>query len=119
VAGPYSPVVRAGDWLVLSGQLGLGADGRLVEGGTEPEARQALANIAGVLADCGASWAHVAKIGIFLVDLGQFPAVNALYEHALGGHRPARTTVGVRALPAGASIEIECWVHAPATDGAA
>lgn len=113
VAGPYSPAVRAGDWVVLAGQLGLGADGRLVAGGTEAEARQALANVAGVLGDCGASWSDVAKVGIFLTDLGQVPTVNGLYEAALGSHRPARTTVGVASLPAGASIEIECWVYLP------
>jgi 2-iminobutanoate/2-iminopropanoate deaminase len=115
VAGPYSPAVRAGDWLVLSGQLGLGPDGRLVSGGAEPEAAQALANVAAVLGDCGATWADVAKVGIFLTDLGQFSLVNALYESALGGHRPARTTVAVAALPAGAVVEIECWVYRPAT----
>jgi len=113
VAGPYSPAVRAGDWLVLSGQLGLGPDGSLVPGGAEAEAQQALANVAAVLGDCGASWSDVAKIGIFLTDLGQFPAVNVLYEAALGPQRPARTTVGVVSLPAGASVEIECWVYLP------
>jgi 2-iminobutanoate/2-iminopropanoate deaminase len=117
VAGPYSPAVRAGDWVVLSGQLGLGADGALVEGGTEAEAGQALANVAAVLGDCGASWADVAKVAIFLTDLGQFPSVNALYEQALAPHRPARTTVAVAALPAGASIEIECWVYLPESEG--
>jgi len=115
VAGPYSPAVRAGDWIVLSGQLGLGPDGRLVPGGAGPEARQVLANVAAVLGDCGASWADVAKVGIFLTDLGQFSAVNALYESALGDHRPARTTVAVAALPAGAVVEIECWVYRPGT----
>ena len=113
VAGPYSPAVRAGDWIVLSGQLGLGADGALVAGGTEAEAGQALTNIAAVLGDCGASWADVAKVAIFLIDLADFPGVNARYEAALGAHRPARTTVAVAGLPAGARVEIECWVHKP------
>jgi 2-iminobutanoate/2-iminopropanoate deaminase len=116
VAGPYSPAVRAGDWLVLAGQVGLGPDGRLVAGGVEAEARQALANIARLLDDCGTDWGHVAKVGIFLTDLGNFAAVNALYEDAIGGHRPARTTIGVAALPAGAAVEIECWIHHPADD---
>ena len=113
VAGPYSPAVRAGDWIVLSGQLGLGADGALVAGGTEAEAGQALTNIAAVLGDCGASWADVAKVAIFLIELADFPRVNARYEAALGAHRPARTTVAVAGLPAGARVEIECWVHKP------
>jgi 2-iminobutanoate/2-iminopropanoate deaminase len=114
VAGPYSPAVRADDWLVLAGQLGLDpATGSLVEGGVEAEARQALANVGAVLSDCQAEWSDVAKVGIFLTDLGNFAAVNALYEESVGSHRPARTTVGVAALPAGARIEIECWVYLP------
>ena len=113
VAGPYSPAVRAGDWIVLAGQLGLGDDGALVAGGTEAQARQALANVSRVLGDCGASWSDVAKVTLFLIDLGDFPTVNALYEEALGAHRPARTTVAVAGLPAGASVEIECWAHLP------
>jgi len=113
-ASRYSPAVRAGDWLVLAGQVGIDpATGRLAPGGVEGEARQALANIGAILRDCGAAWADVAKIGIFLTDLGNFPAVNVLYEQALGNHRPARTTVGVASLPAGAQIEIECWAHRP------
>jgi 2-iminobutanoate/2-iminopropanoate deaminase len=114
VAGPYSTAVRAGDWLVLAGQVGLDPlTGLLVSGGVESEAAQALANVGAVLSDCHATWSDVAKVGIFLTDLGNFAAVNALYEEALGGHRPARTTVGVSALPAGAGIEIECWVYQP------
>ncbi len=113
VAGPYSPAVRAGDFVVRAGQVGLGPDGTLVEGGVEAEARQVLANIEAVLADCGVTWADVARTGIFLTDLGNFGAVNALYEGAIGAHRPARSTVGVAALPAGAAVEIECLVYDP------
>ena len=113
VAGPYSPAVRAGDFLVLSGQVGLGPDGTLVDGGVEAETRQVLANIDAVLADCGVTWAAVARTGIFLTDLGNFTTVNALYEVAIGAHRPARSTVGVAALPAGAVVEIECLVYDP------
>ena len=113
-AGPYSPAVRAGDWIVCSGQLGLGPDGSLVEGGVDAQAEQALANVSAVLADCGATWADVVRVAIFLTDLGAMPAVNQRYEAVLGGHRPARTTVGVAALPAGAAVEIEAWVLRPA-----
>jgi 2-iminobutanoate/2-iminopropanoate deaminase len=116
VAGPYSPAVRAGDWLVLAGQVGLDpATGSLVEGGAVSETRQALANIGAILSDCGAEWTDVAKVGIFLTNLGNFTAVNALYEDAVGNHRPARTTVGVAALPAGAAVEIECWAFVSGT----
>jgi 2-iminobutanoate/2-iminopropanoate deaminase len=110
VAGPYSPAVRAGDWIVMAGQIGLDGNGVIAEG-VEAQTRQILANIEGVLGDCGASWADVAKTTIFLTDLGNFPAVNALYQDAIGSHRPARSTVGVAALPAGAVVEIECWVY--------
>jgi 2-iminobutanoate/2-iminopropanoate deaminase len=114
VAGPYSPAVRAGDWLVLAGQVGIDpATGALVAGGTGPEARQVLANVTAVLGDCGAGWADVAKVTIFLVDMAEFPLVNTVYEEAIGRHRPARSTVAVAALPAGARVEIETWAHAP------
>jgi len=114
VAGPYSPAVRAGDWLVLAGQIGIDpATGSLVAGGTEAQARQVVANVTAVLRDCGAGWADVAKVTIFLADMGDFPAVNAVYEQAIGAHRPARSTVAVAALPAGARVEIEAWAYAP------
>jgi len=113
VAGPYSPAVRAGDWIVMAGQVGIDATGTMADG-IEGQTRQILANIGAVLGDCGASWADVAKTTIFLTDLGNFQTVNALYSEAIGPHRPARSTVGVAALPAGAVVEIECWVHRPA-----
>ena len=113
VAGPYSPAVRAGDFVVMAGQVAFGPDGFLVEGGIEAETRQVLANIDAVLADCGATWADVARATIFLTDLGNFGTVNALYEGAIGANRPARTTIGVAALPAGALVEIECWAYVP------
>jgi 2-iminobutanoate/2-iminopropanoate deaminase len=114
VAGPYSPAVRAGDWLVLAGQVGIDpATGELAPGGTEAEARQVLANVTAVLGDCGAGWTDVAKVTIFLLDMAEFPLVNAVYEEAIGAHRPARSTVAVAALPAGARVEIETWAHAP------
>jgi 2-iminobutanoate/2-iminopropanoate deaminase len=113
VAGPYSPAVRAGDFVVLAGQVGFDASGTLVAGGIDAETRQVLANIASVFDDVGAGWGDVARATIFLTDLGNFGTVNALYEGAIGPHRPARTTIGVAALPAGALVEIECWVYLP------
>jgi 2-iminobutanoate/2-iminopropanoate deaminase len=115
VAGPYSPAVRAGDWLVLAGQVGFDtASGGLAPGGTAAQARQTFANVTAVLTDCGASWADVAKVTIFLVDLADFAAVNDVYGEAVGEHRPARTTVQVAALPIGAGIEVEVLAHKPA-----
>ena len=113
-AGPYSPAVRAGDWLVLAGQVGRDpATGRMVEGGVEAQARQVLANIAAVLGDCGAALSDVAKTTVFVTDISTFPAVNGIYAEAFGDHRPARSTVQVAALPAGAQVEIEAWAHVP------
>ena len=113
VAGPYSPAVRAGDWLVLAGQVGLDpATGRIVEG-VEAQARQVLANIAAVLGDCGASMSDVAKATVFVADMADFTKVNAVYADAFGDHKPARSTVEVSALPGGALVEIEVWAHHP------
>ena len=111
VAGPYSPAVRAGDWLVLAGQVGLDpVTGKLAEG-VEAQARQVLANIAAVLGDCGATLPDVAKTLVFVTDLGDFATVNGVYAEAFGDHKPARSTVQVAGLPAGALVEIEAWVY--------
>lgn len=113
--GPYSPAVRAGDWIVLSGQIPIDpATGQLVDGDIAAQARQVLANIEAILGDVGATTSDVAKSLIFLTDLGDFQAVNAVYAEAFGEHRPARSTVQVAALPGGARVEIEVWVHHPA-----
>jgi|SRR3954467_8038165 2-iminobutanoate/2-iminopropanoate deaminase len=112
VAGPYSPAVRAGDWLVLAGQVGLDpASGSMVEGGVEAQARQVLANVKAVLADCGASIANVAKTTVFVTSMSDFATVNAVYAEAFGDHKPARSTVEVSALPGGALVEIETWAY--------
>jgi 2-iminobutanoate/2-iminopropanoate deaminase len=111
-AGPYSPAVRAGDWLVLAGQVGLDPKtGAMVSGGVEPQARQVLANIVAVLGDCGAKLSDVAKSTVFVTDIAQFATVNAIYAEAFGDHRPARSTVQVAALPGGAEVEIEVWAY--------
>lgn len=114
-AGPYSPALRAGDWVVTSGQLGAvaGDDGalRIVEGGTAAELRQALANLAQVLATEGATLADVAKTTVFLVDMADFGALNEVWSEVFDGRRPTRSAVGVSALPLGARIEVEAWAH--------
>ncbi|HTL86447.1 MAG TPA: Rid family detoxifying hydrolase [Acidimicrobiia bacterium] len=113
IAGPYSPAVRAGDWIACAGQVGLDpASGKIVVG-VEAQARQVLANIKAVLGDCGASLTDVAKTTVFVTDIAQFGTVNAVYAEAFGDHRPARSTVQVAALPAGAEVEIEVWAYVP------
>jgi 2-iminobutanoate/2-iminopropanoate deaminase len=112
VAGPYSPAVRAGDWLVLAGQVGLDpASGRIVDGGARAQAERVLANIEAVLSDCGVTLQHVAKTTIFVTDISSFGDVNEVYAQAFGDHRPARSTVQVAALPGGAAVEIEAWAY--------
>jgi 2-iminobutanoate/2-iminopropanoate deaminase len=113
-AGPYSPAVRAGDWLALAGQVGIDpATGNLADGGVGDQTRQALANVAAVLGDCGATLADVAKTTVFLLDMGDFPVMNEVYADTFAGHRPARSTVAVAALPLGARVEVEVWAYMP------
>jgi len=117
--GPYSPVRRVGDWVVTSGQVGLATDeagtASLVPGGTVPELRQALRNVAEVLAVEGATLPDVFKTTLFLVDMGDFAAVNEVWvEHfGTGDRRPTRSAVAVAALPLGARVEVEAWAYAP------
>jgi 2-iminobutanoate/2-iminopropanoate deaminase len=102
--------VRAGEWIVCSGQLGI-ADGELVPGGVGAQLRQAVANLATVLATEGATLADVVKTTVFLVDMAGFDEMNTAYVEAFGGTRPARSAVGVVALPRGGAVEIEAWAR--------
>jgi 2-iminobutanoate/2-iminopropanoate deaminase len=106
--GPYSPIVRAGDWLVVSGQVGL-ADGKLVSGGVAGELRQAMANLAAQLATEGAGLTDVVKTTVFLRHMSDYTAMNEAYVAAFGDHRPARSAIGVAELPIGALVEVEAW----------
>ena len=115
-AGPYSSALRAGDWIVCSGQIGLDpATGAIAAGGVEVQARRALDNVTAILADCEATWADVAKVTLFVgTESPQWmPQVNAVYAEVVGEHRPARSTVGVAWLPMGASFEVEVWIYKP------
>ena len=105
--------MRAGDWIVLAGQVGLDPKTSGLVDGVEAQARQVLANIEAVLGDCGATLRDVAKATVFVTDIAQFGTVNAVYAEAFGDHRPARSTVQVAALPAGAEVEIEVWAYCP------
>lgn len=117
--GPYTPIVRAGDLLICSGQLGLspasgdGAPG-LVAGGPGPQLTQAVANAVALLEEHGASLGDVVKTTVFATAAADFPVINEAYVAAFGEHRPARSMVAVVALPMGADVEIEVWAHRPA-----
>jgi 2-iminobutanoate/2-iminopropanoate deaminase len=111
--GPYTPIVRAGDWLICSGQLGM-KDGALVDGGVRAQARQAIANLSALLAGEGASLSDVAKTTVFLAHISDFGQVNEVYVECFGDSRPARSAIAVAALPMGGLVEIEAWAWAPA-----
>ncbi len=109
--GPYTPIVRAGSWLISSGQVGLGSEG-LVEGGTAAELRQVFANLRALLQSEGATLDDVVKTTVFLVDMADYAEMNEVYMAEFGDHRPARSAVAVAELPIGARIEVEAWaVH--------
>jgi 2-iminobutanoate/2-iminopropanoate deaminase len=115
--GPYSPVRRVGDWVITSGQVGLvtAADGApsLAEGGTIGQLHQALRNLADVLGREGATLADVVKTTLFLVDMGDFGAVNEVWVEYFAEPRPTRSAVAVAALPVGARVEVEAWAYVP------
>jgi 2-iminobutanoate/2-iminopropanoate deaminase len=111
--GPYRPWVEANGFLFLSGQTPLDpTTGALVDGDVAAQTTQVLANLGAVLEAAGASWADVVKTTVFLTDMAFFDAMNAVYASVLGEVRPARSTVAVRGLPKGASVEIELVARA-------
>jgi 2-iminobutanoate/2-iminopropanoate deaminase len=114
--GPYAPAVRAGPWLVCSGQIGVRTEPGgpvLVDGGLAGQAAQALENVGALLAGRHLGWENVVKTTVFLTDMAGYAAFNEIYVRALGDHRPARTLVAVAGLPLGALVEIEVWAYAP------
>jgi len=105
---PYTPAVRAGDWVVVSGQVGL-VDGELVGGGFDAELEQALQNLRDRLAESGAAMADVVKTTVFLRHMNDYPRMNAIYGGVFAEPRPARSAFAVAELPLGALVEIEAW----------
>jgi 2-iminobutanoate/2-iminopropanoate deaminase len=106
--GPYSVAVRTGDLIYTAGQVGIDpASGDIVPGGIEAETRQALTNIGVVLADSGSGLERVLKTTVFLKDMGDFAAMNAVYAEFFPKEPPARSTVAVAGLPKGARFEVE------------
>ena len=111
--GPYSQAVRSGDLIFVSGQIALDpGTGELAVGGIEAETRQALKNLSQVLVAAGATWKEVVRTTLYLTNLADFAAVNAVYSEFVGPTTPpARATVQVSALPRGAAIEIDAVAH--------
>jgi len=110
--GPYTPIVRAGDWLITSGQIGL-RDGEIVTGGVDGELRQAIANLEALLVSEGATLTDVVKTTVFLRHMSDYLPMNDAYLDCFGDHRPARSAVGVAELPLGALVEVEAWAYVP------
>ena len=106
--GPYSQAVIAGGFLFSAGQVALDPlKGELVQGGVAEQTARALENLRAVLIEAGSDLSQVVKTTVFLVDMGDFTAMNEAYGRAFASHRPARSTVAVAALPRGARVEIE------------
>lgn len=108
--GPYTPVVRAGPWVVCSGQIGL-REGSLVEGGMAAQLAQALSNLRVLLEGENAFMHDVVKTTVFLTDMKDYVDMNDIYIAAFGDHRPARSAVAVAGLPLGALVEVEAWAY--------
>lgn len=106
--GPYSQAIKSGGFLFCSGQVPIDPQtGNIVEGDISTQAARVLTNLGAVLQAAGLDYANILKTTIFLVDMNDFAAVNAVYERYFGTSKPARSTVAVSALPKGARVEID------------
>jgi len=106
--GPFSPAVRDGNRVYTSGQVGQDpATGKLVDGGVVAQTEQIFRNLATILSAANKSFADVVKVNVYLTDIRDFAAMNEVYAKHFVPPYPARTTLGVAALPLGAVVEIE------------
>lgn len=106
--GPYSQAVRVGQFVFLSGQLGVDVKSGLLKDGIEAQTHQVLDNIGAVLSSLGLNYSHVVKTLVFVRDLEDFDRINAIYATVFSDAPPARSLVEVSRLPKRALIEIEC-----------
>lgn len=109
---PLRYAIRAGDWVVASGQVGH-VDFTLVEGGFEAECRQALENLRNALQAAGTDLDHVVKGNVYLADIRDFDGMNEIWVEYFSSPFPARTAMAVADLPFGARVEIEAWAYHP------
>ena len=105
---PFSEAVRVGDMLYLSGDIGVGADGKLVAGGVKAEAKQVMDNIGANLVRHGSSFDHVVQCTVALADIADWPAFNEVYKGYFGKHFPARMAYATGGLALGAKVEVQC-----------
>ena len=112
--GTYSQAVKVGDTVYISGQIPLDpATGELVSGDIEAEIRRAFDNLKAIAVAAGGSLADVAKLSVFLTDLGHFAKVNEIMATYFSEPYPARAALGVASLPRGARVEVECVLSLP------
>ncbi len=109
MTAPYVPARRAGDWLVLSGQIGLGPDG--IADTFDAQLHQVIGNLDDLLVQNDATSAQVAKVTVFMSDMADYSAMNEIYTAYFAEPRPARSCVAVAGLPLGALVEIEAWAY--------
>jgi len=108
---PYSQAIVAGELVFTAGQLGLKPGDTAIEGDITQQTEQALANVQAILEEAGSSMDKLVKTSVFLVDLDDFQAMNAVYAERVGDRPPARSTFQVSKLPSGALVEIEAVAH--------
>ncbi len=112
--GPYVQGLRAGSLLFVSGQIGLDtATGELVKGGIKPETERVLKSLCAIVAAAGGRPSDIVKTTVFLADIADFAAMNEVYKSVFGAAPPARSTVGVAALPRGARVEMDAIAALP------
>jgi len=111
--GPFTQAIEVGGFLYLSGQVGQDpATGKLVDGGIVAETERVFQNLSAILKAAGKSFDHVARAGVYLTSISDFAAMNGIYAKYFSQPFPARTTIGVAALPLGACVEIDLVVKA-------
>jgi 2-iminobutanoate/2-iminopropanoate deaminase len=107
-AGPFSAAIRSGDFIFLSGQVAQDAKtGKLIEGDVRAQTEQIFANLSAVLEAAGKTLEDVVRVGVYLTDMGSFSAMNEVYGRHFQAPYPARTCIGVAALPLGAEVEMD------------
>jgi 2-iminobutanoate/2-iminopropanoate deaminase len=112
--GPYSQAIQLEGWLYTSGQIALDpSTGELVGADFDDQARQVFSNLSAVLAAAGCTFNDVVKATVYVADMADFPRLNKIYADAMGGHRPARSTVEAAGLPMGARVEIDLVAKIP------
>lgn len=112
--GPYAQAIVCDGWLYSSGQIALRPDGSLCTGGVHEQTEQIFSNLQAVLAAAHIDLSHVVKTTVFLADMGDFAAMNTVYEARFAGHKPARSCVQAARLPRDVAVEIEVIARLPA-----